>query len=433
MSSISSLAFHNFCPNFISKTFNPSNFNFKPPNCANSAQITTLAQIGEEPKLRWTNLKLELTQDQKRLISQLPETMSNRCKALVKRLICFSSQNETLNFILAAWVKSMKPQRADWLAVLKELNRIDLPLCIEVTEYALLEDTFEANIRDYTKLIHTYGEQNNLEKAEKTLNDMKGRGFFCDQVTLTALINMYSKAGKLNRSIEIFEEMKLLGFSIDKRAYGAMIMAFIRAEMLEKAEYLIKESENKEIYSGKEVYKALLRAYSNKGDSRGAQRVYDSMQFARILPDSRICALLIKAYCFANEINEARCVIQNMRKVGVRPCERCINYILNAYEKENRLDYALRFLKEIERDGVRISKGVLEVLNGWFERIGVKEEMEGVLKEIFEAKYREEFERMERNDGFYGKKTKYKGGFKTKRRYDGFYAKKDKGKRHINK
>lgn len=68
----------------------------------------------------------------------------------------------------------MRPKRADWLLVLKELKAMDSPLIAEVLEYALLEDSFEANIRDYTKLIHIYGKQKLLQKAENAFHAMKG-------------------------------------------------------------------------------------------------------------------------------------------------------------------------------------------------------------------------------------------------------------------
>jgi hypothetical protein len=84
-------------------------------------------------KVKWTNLKRDLTPEEKIAISELPRNMANRCKALLKRLICFYGQDENLHFLLAAWVKTMKPRRADWLAVLKEMKRMEHSLYTEVS------------------------------------------------------------------------------------------------------------------------------------------------------------------------------------------------------------------------------------------------------------------------------------------------------------
>ncbi|KAJ8511057.1 hypothetical protein OPV22_001491 [Ensete ventricosum] len=336
----------------------------------------------EEIKLKWTNVGPDLTEDQRKAISQLPLKMSNRCKALTKHLICFSPDADDLPLLLAAWVKAMKPRRADWLAILKEIKRMENPHLFEVMEYALLENSFEANVRDYTKLIDLYAKRNLLENAENSFQAMQKRGFPCDQVTLTVLINMYSKAGHLDRAKEAFEEIKLLSLPVDKRAYGSMLMAYIRAEMLEHAEILMKEMEEQECYTGKEVYKALLRAYSTNGNADGAQRVFNSIQFAGIVPDSRLCALLINAYYLAGQSSKARSVFENMRIAGLEPSDRCIALMLGAYERENKLDAALSFLIELEHDGVLIAEEASQVLVGWFRRLGVVGEVQQVLREF---------------------------------------------------
>ncbi|KAF9616946.1 hypothetical protein IFM89_033016 [Coptis chinensis] len=280
-----------------------------------------------------------------------------------------------------SWVKIMKPRRADWLLVLKEMSKLEVPLVSEVTEYALLEDSFEANIRDYTKLIDGYAKQNRLHDAEITLQAMKKRGFTCDQITLTVLINMYSKAGSLEQAEEIFEELKLLGLPLDKRAYGAMIMAYVRAGMPDRGEILLGEMEAQEIYAGKEVYKALLRAYSTLGNTLGAQRVFDAIQFARISPDVKLCALLINAHRVAGQSDGARRVFENMRRAGLTPSDKCVALMLAAYEKENKLNLALDLLIDLEKDNFVLGKEGSEVLVCWFRRLGVVDEVALVLKE----------------------------------------------------
>ncbi|TKW36326.1 hypothetical protein SEVIR_2G433600v4 [Setaria viridis] len=339
------------------------------------------AAVSEAPRFRWDAFGSELSESQERAVRGLSPKLSNRCKALMTRVVCLSPGDQNLGPLLAYWVKAMKPKRADWLLILKELKETESPLLTEVLEYALLENSFEANVRDYTKLIHIYGKQKLLQKAEDTFHAMKGRGFACDQVMLTAMMDMYSKAGDLTRAKEIFGEIILLGLTLDKRAYGSMIMAYIRADMLDKAEELIKEMEEQQIFAGKEVYKALLRAFSYKGDSDGAQRIFDAIQFAGIVPDTKLCALLVNAYCLSNRMAEAVCVIRNMRSAGVTPCDKCIALVLGAYEKVDMLETALGFLTELEENGIAIGQEPSQLLAVWFRRLGVVHEVEQVLKE----------------------------------------------------
>ncbi|XP_058085922.1 pentatricopeptide repeat-containing protein At1g01970 [Magnolia sinica] len=359
-----------------------------------SFQPTTAPLNGEEkekeeerPKLRWMKIGPEITDTQKQAISQLPPKMTKRCKALAERVICFCpGDGADLSQLLSTWVKIMKPRRADWLSVLRELKRLEIPLLLEVMEFALVEDSFEANVRDYTKIIDAYAKQNCLQDAENALAAMKSRGFTCDQVTLTVLLHMYSKAGDLTRAEETFAEMKLLGLPLDKRAYGSMIMAYIRAGMAGRGESLIREMEAQDIYAGKEVYKALLRAYSTAGDTGGAERVFDAIQFAGIAPDVKLCALLMNAYRVVGQSHKARSVLENLRRVGLQPSDKCMAVMLGAYEDEGSLNKALSLLIDLEKNGFLIGEEASQILAKWFRRLGIVDEVELVLREYAERK-----------------------------------------------
>ncbi|XVF79902.1 hypothetical protein PTKIN_Ptkin15bG0028000 [Pterospermum kingtungense] len=333
-------------------------------------------------RFKWVEIGPDITEEQKQAITKLPFKMTKRCKALMKQIICFCPEKGCLEGLLAAWVKVMKARRADWLAVLKELKLMEHPFYFEVAELALLEESFEANIRDYTKIIHGYGKQNRLQEAENILVAMKRRGFICDQVTLTTMVHMYSKAGNLKLAEETFEEIKLLGQQPDKRSYGSMIMAYIRAGMPEQGEVLLREMDSLEIYAGSEVYKALLRAYSMGGDAEGAQRVFDSIQLASISPDARLCGLLINAYQVAGQSEKARIAFENMRRAGLDPSDKCVALVLAGFEKENKLDKALDFLLALEGDGIEVGKEASRILAQWFKKLGVVEQVELVLREF---------------------------------------------------
>lgn len=357
-------------------------------SAVSTAEITRNVEESQESKkerqkFRWVEINPDrITQSQKLAISKLPKKMEKRCRALMKQIICFSPEKGSLSDLLGAWVRIMKPRRADWLAILKELNFIDHPLFLEVFELALLDESFEANIRDYTKMIHLHAKHDRIQDAENVLLMMSERGLPCDQVTLTTMVHMYSKAGHFKLAEETFEEMKLLGQPLDKRSYGSMIMAYIRAGMPDKGEILIKEMEHEEIYAGTEVYKALLRTYSMKGDAEGAQRVFDAIQVGGICPDIKLCGLLINAYVEAGQSHKARVVFENMRKAGIQPNDKCVALLLAAYEKEDMVNTAMEFLIHLEREGVMIGKEASQVLVDWFRKLGVLEEMAHVLREF---------------------------------------------------
>ncbi|KAM7276246.1 hypothetical protein ACFE04_018112 [Oxalis oulophora] len=384
--SINNVAKHSYCYSPPKLSFqNPVKFvahrlDFQIVYAVSSVQQERDIEDGKE-RFKWLEVARDMTEEQKRIISKLPPKMMDRCKAFIRQIICYAPEKGSLEDLLAAWVRIMKPTRADWLAVIKQLKDFEHPFYIKISELVLLEESFEANIRDYTKIIHYYGKLNQLQDAEHTLSVMKSRGFIPDQVTLTAMVNMYSKAGNLELAEQIFEEIKIIGESLDNRSYGSMVMAYVRAKMFDRAEILLREMDVQEIYAGKEVYKALLREYSMIGDSEGAQRVFEAIQLAGIFPDVKLCALLINAYKMAGQNQKAVIAFQNMRKAGLEPDDKCVALVLAAFEKDSELNEALSFLMELERDGIMVGKEASGILAVWFKRIGVLEEVELVLRE----------------------------------------------------
>jgi hypothetical protein len=89
---------------------------------------------GEAPRFRWNAFGSDLSESENQVIRGLSPKLPNRCKALMTRLVCLSPGDENLGAMLAFWVKAMKPKRADWLLVLKELKAMDSPLLTEVSE-----------------------------------------------------------------------------------------------------------------------------------------------------------------------------------------------------------------------------------------------------------------------------------------------------------
>ncbi|KAL6004783.1 hypothetical protein ACLOJK_005339 [Asimina triloba] len=354
----------------------------RPPRCspaatAASSSSTPEAKQEERPKLIWMKIGPDITDSQKHLISRLPPKMTKRCKAVAERIIYLSGRDGAdLSHLLCMWAKIMKPRRADWLSVMRELKKLEVPTLLQVMECAVEEESFEANVRDYTKMIDAYAKQNCLQDAENVLAAMKIRGFMCDQITLTVLVHMYSKAGNLLRAEETFKEMRSLGLMLDKRAYGSMIMAYIRAGMANCGEKLLREMEDDDISAGREVYKALLRAYSIAGDASGAQRVFDAIQFAGICPDAKLCALLMNAYRMAGQSDKARIVLENLRRAGLEPSDKCVALMLGAYEEEGNLSKALALLVDLEKDGFVIGEEASHVLAKWFGRLGIVDEVE---------------------------------------------------------
>ena len=90
----------------------------------------------ENPRrFRWIEVGRNITEEQKEVIAKLPFQMTKRNKALMRQIICFSPEKGEISDLLRAWVKIMNPRRADWLKVLKELQKMNHPLFHQVFHF----------------------------------------------------------------------------------------------------------------------------------------------------------------------------------------------------------------------------------------------------------------------------------------------------------
>lgn len=91
-------------------------------------------------RYRWIEVGKNVPKEQQQAISKLPFRMADRCKALMRQIICYSAEKGSMSDLLRSWVKLMKPTRADWLSVLKELKIREHPVYLEVFHILSLLD-----------------------------------------------------------------------------------------------------------------------------------------------------------------------------------------------------------------------------------------------------------------------------------------------------
>lgn len=253
----------------------------------------------------------------------------------------------------------------------------------QVAEHILNEETFKADIYDFSKLIDEYAKEDRVEDAERILQKMSDKGIIPDALLLNILVHMYSNNGNLEQAKNAFEQLKSQGFKADLRLYRAMIMAYVKAGEPKPGELLMREMERKGIKPSKEIYMGLLKTFSEKGLKDGAQKIFTAMNFAGFEPDLESCTLLVEAYGNAGDSDQARKSFDEMRtQVGKQPDDRCTASMIAAYEKKNFLDMALNLLLDLEKDGFKPGLATYSVFVEWLGKLQLVDEVEQLLGKI---------------------------------------------------
>ncbi|KAF5445121.1 hypothetical protein F2P56_034195 [Juglans regia] len=314
---------------------------------------------------------------------QEPKPISGKCKLVTEKILSLNEEDDP-SPLLAEWLELLQPSRIDWITLLDRLKERNASLYFKVAELVLGEKSFQANIRDYSKLIDVHAKESRLEDAERILKRMNENGIVPDIITATVLVHMYSKAGNLDRAKEAFESLRSHGFQPDLKVYNSMIMAYVNAGQPKLGESLMREMEARDINPTQEIYIALLRSFAERGDVGGAGRIATTMQFAGFQPSLESCALLVEAYGQAGDPEQARNNFDYMFKVGHRPDDRCTASMIAAYEKKNLLDKALNLLLQLEKDGFEPGVATYTVLVDWLGKLQLVNEAEQLLGKIAE-------------------------------------------------
>lgn len=332
---------------------------------------------------KWAEVADKVHERGEFLWPQEPKPISGKCKLVTERILSLNEEDDP-SPILAEWVELLQPSRIDWITLLDRLKEKNSSVYFKVAELVLGEESFQTNIRDYSKLIDAHAKENRLDDAERILKKMNENGIVPDILTATVLVHMYGKAGNLERAKEAFESLRSQGFKPDMKVYNSMIVAYVNAGQPKLGESLMREMEARDMKPTQEIYMALLRSFAQRGDVGGAGRIANTMQFAGFQPSLESCTLLVEAYGQANDPDQARSNFDYMIKVGHKPDDRCTASMIAAYEKKNLLDKALNLLLQLEKDGFEPGVATYTVLVDWLGKLQLVDEAEQLLGKFAE-------------------------------------------------
>ncbi|XP_030446832.2 pentatricopeptide repeat-containing protein At2g32630 isoform X2 [Syzygium oleosum] len=334
---------------------------------------------------KWAEVADKIHQSEEITWPRETKPISGKSKLVTEKILSMKDEDDP-SPLLAEWVELMQPNRVDWTALLDRLKEQNPRMYLKVAEHLLNEESFQANVRDYSKLIDAYAKDTSLEDAERILEKMYENGIPLDILTATILVQMHCKAGKLDRAQEAFESLTKQGFRPDVKVYNSMIMAYANAGKPEMGEHLIREMEARDMKPSEEIYMALLRSFAQDDNGKvavdGANRITTTMQFAGFQPSLESCTLLVEAYGQAKDPDTARSNFDYMIKLGHKPDDRCTASMIAAYMKKNYLDKALTLLLQLEKDGFEPGVHTYAVLVDWLGKLQLIDEAEQVLDKI---------------------------------------------------
>ncbi|CAO2039609.1 unnamed protein product [Urochloa humidicola] len=329
---------------------------------------------------KWAEVAERTAEAEAHFVPQEAKPVEGKAKKAEERLLSIDPRRGDPVPPMEEWKEEHRPKRVDWMALLERVKARNVELYLKVAEILLAEESFEANIRDYSKLIDLHAKANHVEGAEIILGKMKEKGVAPDILTSITLVHMYSKAGNLDRAKEAFEFIRSEGFKPDLKLISSMIKCYISHGEPGEADNLLKSM--KDIKPTREMYTDVIRAYAQQGKVDAAQNVHRAMHMAGIESTPELFTMSIEAYGRIGDPEKACALFQHMRRSGHEPDDSSIAGVVAAYMKKNQLDQALLWLLSLEKDGLRPGVKTNLVLLDWLSMLQLVLEAEQLVQKI---------------------------------------------------
>lgn len=334
---------------------------------------------------KWAEVVERTAEAEGHFVPQEAKAVEGKAKKAEEKLLAVEPRKGDPVPAMEEWKEEHLPKRVDWMALLERVKARNVELYLKVAEILLAEESFDATIRDYSKLIDLHSKANHVEDAEKLLGKMREKGIASDILTNMTLVHMYSKAGNLEQAKQAFECIQKEGLQPDNKLFTSMISACINAGELKEAEKLVKKMDSLSIKPSREIYMDVMRAYAERGFADGVDRMKTAMTFAGLPPTLECFTLLIEVYGQTGDSDNARGMFEQLRMNGHEPDDRCLAGMLTAHMKKNQLDQALQLLLSLEKEGIKPGAKTNLVLLDWLSMLQLMQEAEQLVQKIKKA------------------------------------------------
>ncbi|CAI5460183.1 unnamed protein product [Closterium sp. Yama58-4] len=274
--------------------------------------------------------------------------VTRKALVLIKELKTKPPANEDeLHQRLENWVKGVRPHRRDLIDTIKEMDTADTrELLCQVMQWSLSEEWYEADARDYTKLVERFGKDGRLGEMERAFTGMEADGIAPDLISFSVKINAYGRAKQVEKAEAAWEEMRLRGITPDAKAFTTMMTVYGKAGQPDKAEQLLDAMLAAACKPSPVTLCSLVTAFGLAGRPDDAQRVFDKvLAQTDIKPDCHTYTALSAAFGLNGRTDEAVAAFKRMLAAGLAPDDRSVARLVEAHgSMERQLDRQLALL-----------------------------------------------------------------------------------------
>ncbi|KAK6122689.1 hypothetical protein DH2020_043573 [Rehmannia glutinosa] len=170
--------------------------------------------------------------------------------------------------------------------------------------YFKFKEHIRPSSQTYNVLVHGWCKTRQIDKAKKTVDEMKANGFRPDSVTYTSFIEAYCREKDFRKVDDTLEEMEKDGFRPGVVTYTIMMNAFAKAKEITKALDIYEQMKKNNCSPDVSFYNVFISALSRAGRLKDSNAVFEDMSKQGVTPNVSTYNTLI--YIAANNLQEEK-------------------------------------------------------------------------------------------------------------------------------
>ncbi|PIN02792.1 hypothetical protein CDL12_24691 [Handroanthus impetiginosus] len=192
---------------------------------------------------------------------------------------------------------------------------------VEIAEHVFLK--FKEHIpptsQTYNMLVHGWCKIRQIDKAKKTLDEMKGHGFYPDSVTYTCFIEAYCREKDFRKVDTTLQEMKKNGCHPSVVTYTIMMKALAKAKETDKAMEVYEQMKQNNCSPDASFYNVFINALSKAGRLKDSDAVFEDMSKQGVTPDVSTYNTLILIAAQSLQEEKALSLLMKMEESQCKP------------------------------------------------------------------------------------------------------------------
>lgn len=175
------------------------------------------------------------------------------------------------------------------------------------------ELTFPRSVTIINRIILSFSESRQIDKALLIFNNMKILECKPDLVTFNTILDMLGRAGRVDEMFHKFATMKEEGIVPDIISYNTILNSLRKIGRFDMFEALLKEMERSGVQADLLTYTALIEAFGRSGNVEQSLRLFSEMKLKQIRPSVYIYRSLVSNLKKMGKVELAMTLLEEMQ------------------------------------------------------------------------------------------------------------------------